>query len=86
MLARIHAGTAGAGCGAIETDMDAQAHGSGVVVVVVIVIEQSDHDHDHDHDHESLPDGISVTTSVPLAPVWANGVDHDGGKCYGPNI
>jgi hypothetical protein len=47
---------------AIETDVDAQVHGPGVVVVVVI--EQSD----NDNDNESLPDGISVTTSVPITP------------------
>jgi hypothetical protein len=48
--------------GSIETDVDAQAHGRGAVVV----IEQSDND--NDNDNESLPDGVSVTTSVPIAP------------------
>jgi hypothetical protein len=47
---------------AIATDVDIQPHGPGVVVVVVI--EQSDNDNDND----SLPDGISVTTSIPIAP------------------
>jgi hypothetical protein len=33
-----------------------------------VVIEQSDNDNDNDNDNESLPDGISVTTAVLIAP------------------
>jgi hypothetical protein len=45
------------------------SHEPGVVVVViVVVIEQSDNDNDNDNDPHSVP-GISVTTSVLIAPV-----------------
>ena len=39
-----------------------------IVIVIVVVIEQSDNDYDNDNDNEGSPDGISVTTSVPIAP------------------
>ncbi len=61
-------GRGGTGRGAIRTGVDAPAHEPGVVIVVVIVIEESDYDCDNDNDNEGAADGISVTTSVPIAP------------------
>jgi hypothetical protein len=48
------------------------SHAPGVVVVVVI--EQSDHDNDNDNDQDSVP-GISVTTSVLIAPAFRPALD-----------
>ena len=56
------------GTGAIKTDVDAEAQALGVVIVFVIEQSDNDYDDDNDNDNEGSRDGISVTTSVPIAP------------------